>query len=347
MASANDTDSKFDVEVEKNEHQRDQSVSWYDLKMNPNESTTLKLKLTNRDSTASTFDLVASQAVTGTGMTMTASDPIAKVQNAVIPSLRLGSQTLTMDAPSVTINPGETKEVTAHVQMPDRQLPGSWLGGFYVQKRVASRASNGYTNQFSYLAYVQLSNTDAVTKADLSLHKVSYTEQGQSGKVNIALQNDKQGYVANATSSVAVRQKGQSNNEVVYNQSKQSIANGSIFTYQVPTKKLSAGKTYVADITIHDVKNNLTWHWSKEFKTSALLPVTGWVNNSPLTRNYHWLWWLLLIPLWIWWFLIWRKNRKMVDIIEIVSGARYERRVSYKVYKQMLKDGIVVILKDK
>lgn len=179
------------------------------------------------------------------------------------------------------------------------------------------------------------------------MKNVFYKEQGQTGRVNIALQNDKQGYVGNASSTVALHQKGQSNNEVVYNQKNQSIANGSIFTYQVPTKKLSAGKTYVADITIHDEKNNLTWHWSKEFKTSALLPVTGWANNSPLTRDYHWLWWLLLIPALIWFFIIWRRNRKMVDIIEIVSGNRFERRVSYKVYKQMLKDGIVVLLKNK
>ncbi|MCO0832398.1 DUF916 domain-containing protein [Fructobacillus sp. W13] len=128
MASANDTDSKFNVEVVKNDKQRDNSNSWYDLKLNPNESTTLTLKVTNRDTSASTFDLVASQATTGTGMTMSASDPIAKVQNAVIPSLRLGNQMLSFDSSSVTINPGETKEINSHVQMPDRELPGSWLG---------------------------------------------------------------------------------------------------------------------------------------------------------------------------------------------------------------------------
>lgn len=62
LASANDTDSKFNVEVVKSDKQRDQAKTWYDLKMNPNESTALTLKVTNRDTTASTFDLVASQA---------------------------------------------------------------------------------------------------------------------------------------------------------------------------------------------------------------------------------------------------------------------------------------------
>ncbi|MBS9335464.1 DUF916 and DUF3324 domain-containing protein [Fructobacillus sp. M1-13] len=342
--SANDTDSQFDVALVKNDRQRDTNNSWFDLQLNPGESTTLTLKVSNRSKQSATFDVMATQAQTGSNMQMIAEKSIGEAQKTVIPALQQGNNMLTVKNSATTIAAGETKEITATVHMPSKAITGSWLGGIHIQKRVTNgnRASNGYTNRFNYLAYVQLSNTDAVTKASLSLKKVSYQIKNQAGLLNINLQNDQAGYVGNASSKVIVRQKDDNKDVLTYNQNNQSIANGSNFTYQVPTDSLKAGKTYVADITIHDNKNNLTWHFEKEFSVSAVLPVTGWAESSPLTRDYHWLWWLLLLPVLALLIFFWRRNKKMVDIIEMVAGTRITRRVSYKVYKQMVKEGIPV-----
>lgn len=233
--------------------------------------------------------------------------------------------------------------------MPSTKIDGSWLSGIHIQKQVASsdQAQNGYTNRFNYMTYVQLSNTDVVTKADLDLKKVSYQSKSQSGIVNIALQNKQNGYVSNASSTVKVHQKGESATVVNDVQSNQSIANGSNFTYQVPTKELKSGKTYVADITIHDNKNNVTWHWTKEFKVSSLSAVSGWLSSNPMTRNNNWLWLLLLIPLLIILFFLWRKQKKMVDVVENLQGKQINRRISYKAYKQMRREGMDVVIVSK
>ncbi|MFC4761458.1 WxL protein host-binding domain-containing protein [Fructobacillus durionis] len=351
VASANDTDSKFNVSVVKSDKMRgDTSRAWFDLKMNPSEKTTLHLELTNRGDKAATFIIAATQAETQTNMAMVADRSISDVQSSVIPSLQLGSNILTVPETKVTLAAGDTREITAQVNMPSSKINGSWLGGIHIQKQVDSsdRVKNGYTNRFNYLCYVQLSNTDTVTKADLSLKKVSYEKKASAGQVDIKLQNDKAGYVADANSEVKIRQKGQSENVTDYKQTNQSIANGSVFTYQVPTDALKAGKTYVADITIHDNKNNLTWHWSQEFKVSMFLPVSGWFGDK-LGKNYAWLWWLLallaLLIFLIIFFLL--RRRRMVDIIEIVAGKEVQRRVAYKEYKKMLKDGMFVTLAKK
>lgn len=348
-ASANDTDSKFDVAVVKNDKMRgDTSRAWFDLKLNPGEKTTVSLAVTNRGDKTSTFDVISSQAVTETNMEMSANDSISSVQNAVIPDLRLGSNILTVPNSKVTIAAGQTKVVSAQVNMPSSRINGSWLGGVHVQKEVSQsdRVANGYTNRFNYLVYVQLSNTDTVTKADLSLKKVSYQKNNKIGQVDIDLQNNKAGYVADGYSEVKIRQKGEPNNVTDYKQSNQSIANGSIFTYQVPTKSLKSGKTYVADITIHDNKNNITWHWSKEFKVSVFLPVSGWLNSNPVTKGYNWIWELLALLVLVIFLIIFfiLRRRRMVDIIEIVAGNEVQRRVAYKEYKKMLKDGMFVTL---
>lgn len=346
-SAANETDSKFDVSIVKSDKQRgDTNRAWYDLKMNPGEKTTLTLSLTNRDSKAATFIVTAAQAETETNMVLTANRSISDVQSSVIPSLQLGSQILTVPTSKVTIAAGETKEITANVAMPSSKINGSWLGGIHLQKQVSAsdQATNGYTNRFNYLTYVQLSNTDAVTKADLSLKKIDYQTKNKAGQLNIHLQNDQAGYVVDGSSTVTVHQKGQDTKLVNVKQNNQSIANGSIFTYQVPTESLKTGKTYVADITIHDNKNNITWHWTKEFKVSSMAQIGAWLGSSPVTKNYRWLWFLLLIPLLAWLIFIWLKKKRMVDVIEMVAGNQIERRISYGAYKQMLKEGIDVSL---
>ena len=349
--SANDTDSKFDVSVVKSDKMRgDTSRSWYDLKLTPGEKTTLTLNVTNRDTKSETFDVLTTQAETGHNMVMTAENPISKVQSSVISSLQLGSNILTTPNDTLTIPAGETKQVNVQVRMPSSRINGSWLGGIHLQKHVdsSSRAANGYTNRFNYLVYVQLSNTDDVTKADLSLKGITYKKQNGTGQVNIKLQNDKAGFVSDANSKVLIHQKGQSENVVNVSQNSQSIANGSIFTYQLSTNALKAGKTYVADITIHDNKNNLTWHWTQEFKAQAELPLSGWLGSNPMVANYNWIWWLLaILALIIWLIIVLLRRRRMVDIIEMVAGQQIERRVQYKVYKKMLKEGLFVTLKKK
>lgn len=315
----------------------------------PVKKTTLAVSLTNRDTKPATFLISATQAETGSNMVMSANRPINEVQDAVNSSLRLGNSILKVSSAKVTVAAGETREIPAQVTMPSTKIDGSWLGGIHIQKQVASsdQAQNGYTNRFNYMTYVQLSNTDVVTKADLDLKKVSYQSKSQSGIVNIALQNKQNGYVSNASSTVKVHQKGESATVVNDVQSNQSIANGSNFTYQVPTKELKSGKTYVADITIHDNKNNVTWHWTKEFKVSSLSAVSGWLSSNPMTRNNNWLWLLLLIPLLIILFFLWRKQKKMVDVVENLQGKQINRRISYKAYKQMRREGMDVVIVSK
>lgn len=325
VSADNATDSKFDASIVKSDKERgDTSRAWYDLKLNPGEKTTLAVSLTNRDTKPATFLISATQAETGSNMVMSANRPINEVQDAVNSSLRLGNSILKVSSAKVTVAAGETREIPAQVTMPSTKIDGSWLGGIHIQKQVASsdQAQNGYTNRFNYMTYVQLSNTDVVTKADLDLKKVSYQSKSQSGIVNIALQNKQNGYVSNASSTVKVHQKGESATVVNDVQSNQSIANGSNFTYQVPTKELKSGKTYVADITIHDNKNNVTWHWTKEFKVSSLSAVSGWLSSNPMTRNNNWLWLLLLIPLLIILFFLWRKQKKWWMLSKTYRGSK-------------------------
>ncbi|MDF7637162.1 DUF3324 domain-containing protein [Leuconostocaceae bacterium ESL0958] len=342
---ADQHDSGFNAGMIPNDHQRTDRNAWFDLKLAPGEQTTLAVALSNRSTRSATFQVATAQAQTHAGMQLSVADQQAGSRGVTASGQGFG-QPLQAEQDHVTLAPGQSTKLLVKATMPKQAQTGSWLGGIRITKELTKQEQEkaGFTNRFSYLAYVQLSNTDQTTKPALALDKVSYeASNSQMGALHIGLRNQAAGFMGKGHSVVKIFKKGQAEAQNEYKNDNQAIANSSIFTYRVPTQALSTGQKYQADITIWDNQTGQVWHFKQDFTVpSGQAGFTRWVTDR-FQDGLAWYYWLLaLVLLLLLGYLGWRHSRRFWVQEVLADGQIVREKMTAHRFRQLKRQGRTV-----
>ncbi|WP_048000649.1 DUF916 and DUF3324 domain-containing protein [Lactiplantibacillus herbarum] len=303
----------FEVAPVASKYQVDKSVSYYDLKLKPGQTTTLKVRVTNTSTQEVTVHTGIAPATTNPNgvveyQATTAGKNIDLPANA--------SQLITTTDDKLTLAKGTSKIVTFEVKMPADKYDGVVVGGLSFLKKAAkqqSKSAMAIKNQYAYSVAVVLHGDHPLTKNHLSLGKIDATQNNGYNQISLALQNRTAAFLNQVKTDVKIYRRG--GHKVLYKQSKQhgQIAPNSIYDLPLRVERdaLKPGK-YTAKLAVTSKKQH--WTFTKDFEITS---DRAKQLNKTAVIEHHVNWWLwislgLLIVLLL--LIAWYIHRKQQRI---------------------------------
>ena len=274
----------YAIRAEKNEFQADQTVSYYDLKLQPEQKTTLVLAVINTSDEESTFHINATSARTSDGMALEYDPSDNKDKSLKIDFAKIAK----VEEPTVTVKPKSEKLVSIEVKMPKEALKGTLLGSIHVIKAVdeEKKEQGGFYNQFAYAKPVVIHQGEVREGPDLKLKLVKVTSENSVYSVAGNIQNYRAALIKEVSAKTTVTKKGSQKVVLESEMSGGTIAPNSNFNL-----KLNFGKddlengTYTYHTTIKD-NDGHEWTFNKDFKyEQKMLDEGGSLNFGGNNNN--------------------------------------------------------------
>lgn len=300
-------------------------TDYFELNVQPGQSYPLKLKLTNNLGQAIKITVVPTVAGTSDNGQINYTNLTKKRDS----SLKYDWTKMGPTRQTVTVQPGQSQEVTETLTVPQGNFNGVMLGSFYVYSPTVNKKLKkdslkknrkmAITNLYSYSVGAMF-NIGDIDKAqpDLRLRNIKVGLFKVDPAVFINLQNFQPKYISNHKMQVHARiYPRKSNKLVVQNkQTQMSFAPNSNFNFPVSWggKRMQAGD-YQARVRVRTPERS--WYFTKNFTISP-------ADADRLNRanpNYHKNYWpliliivliiLLLIALLFYWF--YKKGQNQVQ----------------------------------
>lgn len=299
-------------------------------------------------------------------------------------SLKYNMKDLVNVPDEMALNPGETKDVSVHVTMPNEQVPGIIAGGLTFSDKAADKANEAtkskgtsIKNIYSFqLGLLMRESTDAsysdpvILKDGLKLHAVKPTQVNYRNVIAANLQNPDSIYLNNFAVDAKVMKANKS--KVLYESKNNNMqmAPNTNFDYSVPLgdgTRMKPGK-YKLDLTAYADKDNAgnfktamfgektdyrySWHFTKTFIIAGATAKR--LNKQDVTiKPFNWLLAaviaaviaLLLLLL----LLKRRRDNEKITIEEMAESANGEqvkivRDVTKSEYRRLKKQGHVMTI---
>lgn len=265
QADSNGAD--FSVARDQPAAQGDTTKPYFDLNLNPKQTTSFKITISNDSDTSNNFEVYANNAITNQNLIIDYS-PIKDQANYLVNQKYDFQKLVSPSKTNITIKPHSSKQVKFKVKMPAEKFDGELLGGIYVRKTLKEHAKNGYTNRFNFATSVLIHENKQNGAPNLKLQKVDLKTSPVNNQLQVKLQNSAMVY-ANDLDVDAKITNNQDKQVLDVKNTQRSIAPNSKFDYLIPLNKqhLKSGK-YSLDLNIKDQKSGKTWHLEKKFVVS-------------------------------------------------------------------------------
>ncbi|WP_338209235.1 DUF916 and DUF3324 domain-containing protein [Lactiplantibacillus paraxiangfangensis] len=314
----------FEVAPVASKYQVDKAVSYYDLKLKPDQTTTLAVRITNTSTQEITVHTGVATATTNpNGVVEYQAAPTGK--NIDLPANV--SQLITTTDDKLTLAKGASKIVTFKVKMPAHKYDGVVVGGLSFLKKAAGqqrKSAMAIKNQYAYSVAVVLHGDQPLAKNRLTLGKIDATQNNGYNQISLALQNRTAAFLNQVKTDVKIYRRG--GQKVRYKQVNQhgQIAPNSV--YELPLRvgrnALKPG-AYTAKLAVTSKKQH--WTFTKDFEiTSARAKQL----NKTAVIDHHVNWWLwislgllTLVLLWVAWY-IHRKQQKIKRLEEQLKAKK-------------------------
>ncbi|WP_130846068.1 DUF916 and DUF3324 domain-containing protein [Lactiplantibacillus mudanjiangensis] len=303
----------FEVAPIPSKYQVGKAAAYYDLKLEPGQTTTLAVKVTN----------TSTQEITvHTGVATATTNPNAVVEYQAttagknIDAPAKASQLITTKSDKLTLAKGTSKIVSFKVKMPIHKYHGVVVGGLSFLKKAAkqqSKSAMAIKNQYAYSVAVVLHGDHLLTKNRLTLGKIDATQNNGYNQISLALENRTAAFLNQVKTDVKIYSRG--GDTVRYKQVNQhgQIAPNSIYNLplRVGRDALKPGK-YTAKLSVTSKKQH--WTFSKDFEITS--DRAKQLNKTAVIDDHinWWLWiglgLLAILLLLIAWY-IHRKQQKI------------------------------------
>lgn len=187
---ATDTSPEFSVTSVPSKYQT-KDRGYFDLDLlKPGQKATLKLKIFNSSNKMSVFDVHISNGLSNSNLIMDYTDE--NNSNQSLFGLKL-SDYVTVDKPTIILQPQSRATVTLNVKMPSKKFDGQILGGVYFKKHVTPN-QKGTINSFGYVNSIILRDGDQSLQAEPKIIKARYILKSKVPTVEGTIKNDIQAY---------------------------------------------------------------------------------------------------------------------------------------------------------
>lgn len=261
------TAPKFSVQAVLPDSQRNQEVSYFDLRLAPNQQEILTVQVTNNSDEEMVLEIGAQTATTNSNGVIN----YGKNDDPADDTLPVDfSKIAKIEEESITLAGQESRDVIIEVNMPDKSFDGQLLGGITVSEKLSEEAENEsqITNRFSYSLAVVISQTDTEVFPELDLRQVEVNQRNRRSYVIGSIQNQASLLLNDVNVEGKVYKKGETTPIYTDMRSDMRMAPNSTLPFGVSTgtKPLQSGEyTLTLLVTVDED----TWEFEEDFTITA------------------------------------------------------------------------------
>lgn len=286
----------FNVSQVANENQLDQTVPYFDLRLNPDQQTELTISINNVSDETDTYDIELANAMTDKNMSYNYT--AKNNQELTVPKELQLKNIAKLPEKQVTIAGNSSKVVTIPVTMPTNSFQGKLFGAIIVTRhtRLDEQRKNKITNKFAYIRAVVISESDEEIQPNVTFGAPTTHEADGLVNLEVPMALTTPTILTTITTHVVV---SDTDGKVVMDtkESNHNIAPQSKFNYTVnlDSKKVPAGKYQLA-LTVSDQKGR-KWTLNKAFNVSKKTVATADETPKIEPKVYHFNPWYIILGL--------------------------------------------------
>ncbi|MGO2962839.1 MAG: DUF916 and DUF3324 domain-containing protein [Carnobacterium maltaromaticum] len=260
----------YSVKANIPENQINKEITYFDLKMEPNQKQEISLTVNNSSDQKTTLLISPNVAMTNQNGVIDYSQSKGKLDS----SIKTPLTSIISEAQEVDLEPNQTKEVVFTIQMPGKEFDGTVLGGFYITKKEDVNKDKNkeetvqIKNKYSYVIGIQIRENVNEVKPVLKLNQIKPTLLNYRTAVTANLQNTEATLLKDLNVNAKVMKKGTST--VLHETSKKnlSMAPNSNFDFPInwDNQGLESGK-YTLELVAS--ANEEKWEFQQDFEISA------------------------------------------------------------------------------
>lgn len=281
---------EFSVALSSIEGQQDDGSTTWNIRTQPGKQFGGVVYIQNTSNVASTFHVSVEQGFTNNNLVVGYAS--GHNNGSLKKSMDL-RRIVKVPQESVKVAAGKTVYAPINFKMADKSFDGTVVGAVVVTKAVPGKSmkKSGFTNQFTYVKGVKISETDQRVDANLTeAQKGRVVNSGNQQIFKLGVANNESNYIGEMSVAAKITKAGQT--VLTDQQSDRQVTPSSTFTYSLPANKvLTAGK-YRYHVKMTDEKSERSWTFTGDFTISAAQQ-----GQTTLQRT------TAFIPTWIWWLI--------------------------------------------
>ncbi|MFS7404253.1 DUF916 and DUF3324 domain-containing protein [Carnobacterium maltaromaticum] len=260
----------YSVKANIPENQINKTLTYFDLKMEPNQRQEITLTVSNSSDEKATILISPNVAMTNQNGVI----DYSQVKKKVDSSLKNPVTSIISKEQEVTLEPKETKEVPFTLQMPEKEFDGLILGGFYISKKEGTAKTKDeekdvqIKNKYSYVIGLQIRENTNEVKPVMELNEIKPILLNYRTAVTANLQNTEATIIKELAVDAKVMKKGST--KILHETKKEglSMAPNSNFNFPInwDNQSLDTGD-YVLKLKAQSGEEK--WEFEKEFKISS------------------------------------------------------------------------------
>lgn len=283
------SEMNFSVQAVIPENQIDMSQSYFDLKMQPDQSQELKVNLCNHTEKELTIRVVPNAATTNQNGIVEYNNQITERDD----SLKTSFKDIATTEEFVTIPAKSNKQLIVHLKMQKDAFKGVMLGGLYFTERASEEKDTDakqaqVVNQYAYVIGVKLTESEEAVTPELNLKSVKATQINYRNAFTANIQNTKPAIVKELAIDGAIYKRG--SNKAIYSASRKGLkmAPNSNFDYVIGLgdKPFKPGK-YTFKATAKS--EGKQWQFEKNFEIEGKVAQKLNENSVSISKDHSWI----------------------------------------------------------
>lgn len=254
----------FTYTIDYPENQMEDDLGYYKLKVAPGDRQEVTIHLSNQGVETSTIEVQYNSAKTNQNGVIEYGESKLQTDN----SMKFKFNEIVTGEKSVELKPGETKDLTLNLQIPETAYEGVIAGGIQLMRAKQGEEENvkgsQVVNQYAYVIGMLLQETDTTILPDLALNNIRAAQNNYRNSVFVNVSNVMPTYLNDMTVEVQIKKKGK---EAILYERKQAdmrMAPNSVLDFPVMMngEKMKAGD-YSGHILI--TAGEQKWEWQEDF----------------------------------------------------------------------------------
>ncbi|MDR1606011.1 MAG: DUF916 and DUF3324 domain-containing protein [Streptococcaceae bacterium] len=284
--------------------------SYFDLKMQPEQATTLEIGIKNTTNQEEAFKIAVNPALTSDNIIIDYTFAGDGQGGGAQPNLQI-SQVVTLSTKLLTVPAQSQKNFTVQIKMPKTEFAGIMAGGIRVE-RVNDQEKGGITNQFAYVKGLVIRQNDQVVIPDIQFKSVSAGTFHYQPAVMAKFSNPTHMNISQLKITGTVINQKTQKTLVTKTIEDGSVAPNSTFNLILRTEEKIPSGTYQLKVTASTAQG-LKWRWDESFTIAKSVNPTSTAFNV----QGHFSWWWILIAVMVvvivglcWWIVVIKRRKK-------------------------------------
>ena len=257
----------FTADAKLPDNQYTREVTYFDLKMTPNQTQELTVVLTNTSSEEVVVIPSINRAQTNRAGVVTYSVK-SKADDAGL--LYNIEDIITISEKEIVLKPHEEYTLKLQVKMPDQPFKGILAGGLYLYNKTTAKTEGNIKHHFTREIALVLRTNDNSNEVlgDLVLKKVSGDQENARNVISLLVENDQPAYLSGVDFKGTITSEGTKDPVLTLDKKNVSIAPNSLFDLPISLdgKPFEAG-TYIFKGSASQKEKN--WQFEKTFQITS------------------------------------------------------------------------------